>query len=137
MGVLSPGRVIVRRSPSPETSSSSATTTPAKAETVVIVHEGRSLGAAVNLKGDEPDPMRIVLQPTGTVTGRLLDEDGKPRAGAALAVNYHIWHRGGPMMQGRHEPLTPGPMAGSASHTSSPGWAIPSRSSRRTRSMAR
>ena len=28
--------------------------------------------------------MRIVLQPTGTVTGRLVDEDGKPRAGADL-----------------------------------------------------
>ena len=82
---------------------------PGKADTVVIVHQGRSLGAAVNLKGDEPDPMRIVLRPTATVTGRLVDDDRKPRAGAALAVYHHIQFRGQPMMCDRMEPITTGP----------------------------
>ncbi len=82
---------------------------PGKALTVMIVHEGRSLGAAVDLKGDESDPKRIVLQPTGTVTGRLLDEDGKPRAGAELSVNYSVLFRGEPILCSLPEPLNTGP----------------------------
>ncbi len=82
---------------------------PGKALTVMIVHQGRSLGGAVNLKGDEPDPMRIVLQPTGTVTGRLLDEDGKPRANAGLSVNYSVLFRGEPILCSLPEPLSTGP----------------------------
>ena len=82
---------------------------PGKAEAVAIVDEGRSLGGLVELKGDEPDPVRVVLKPTGSVTGRLVDEDGKPRAGVRLAVNYRILSRGDSLGAERFEPMTTGP----------------------------
>jgi Carboxypeptidase regulatory-like domain len=82
---------------------------PGKALTVMIVHQSHSLGAAVDLKGDEPDPMRVILQPTGTVAGRLVDEDGKPRAGASVVAYHHIRFRGGPIMCDRSDPMTTGP----------------------------
>ncbi len=82
---------------------------PGKAESIVIVHEGRSLGAVIDLRGDEPDPVRLVLKPTGSVTGRLVDEDGKPRTGVHLAINYQIMNRGDTMGGERHEPLNTGP----------------------------
>jgi RNA polymerase sigma factor (sigma-70 family) len=44
-------------------------------------HRGQNLGAVVLLKGDEPKPVTVRLQKCGTITGRLVDEDGQPRAG--------------------------------------------------------
>jgi RNA polymerase sigma factor (sigma-70 family) len=85
---------------------------PGKAEGIIIVHEGRSLGAVIELKGDEADPVKVALKPTGTVNGRLVDEDGKPRAGVHLAINYHIRTRGDSMGGERHGPLTTGPDGG-------------------------
>jgi RNA polymerase sigma factor (sigma-70 family) len=82
---------------------------PGKAESIVIVHEGRSIGAVINLKGDEPDPVRIELKPTGAVTGRLIGEDGKPRAGVHLSIGYRILTRGSSMGGERFGPLTTGP----------------------------
>ena len=63
---------------------------PGKAEAVIISHVDRSLGATVDLKGDEPDPIRVVLQPTATVTGRLVGEDGQPRPGMQLAIGQRF-----------------------------------------------
>ena len=57
---------------------------PGKPETVVIISENREMAAFVDIKGDEPDPIRVVLQPSGTVTGRLVDEDGRPRPNVRL-----------------------------------------------------
>src|SRR5438034_3716689 len=42
---------------------------PGKPETIVILQADRSLGGFIDLKGDEPDPIRVTLQPAGTVTG--------------------------------------------------------------------
>jgi RNA polymerase sigma factor (sigma-70 family) len=61
---------------------------PGQPETVVILGEDRALGAFVDVKGDEPDPIRVALQPSGTVTGRLVDEDGQPRPNVRLELHY-------------------------------------------------
>ena len=82
---------------------------PGKGETLMAVHEGRSLGATVELKGDEPDPVRVVLQPTGSVSGRLVDEDGQPRPGVPLAVMYHLVTRGRSVGSERFDPPSSGP----------------------------
>ncbi len=81
---------------------------PGTAETVMFVHEGRSLGGYVDVKGDEPDPIRAVLKPTGKVSGRLVDEDGRPRAGAGLTVSYQIRRLGQPIMCLRGEMMSTG-----------------------------
>src|SRR5205823_4980816 len=68
---------------------------PGKAETVVILQTDRSLAACVDLKGDEPDPIRVALQPAGTITGRLVDEAGHFRPSVGLAIMQHFHSRGG------------------------------------------
>jgi hypothetical protein len=82
---------------------------PGKAESLVVSHADRSLGARVDLKGDEPDPVRIVLQPCGTVTGRLVDEDGMPRPDVRLAVYQRMMSRGSSIGLGRLDELKTGP----------------------------
>ncbi len=57
---------------------------PSKPRRVTITHAGRKLVGSVYLKGDETGPMTIRLQPWGTILGRIVDEEGKPRAGLAL-----------------------------------------------------
>ena len=44
-------------------------------------HAGRNLGAAVLLKGDEPMPVTIRLRKCAIISGRLVSEDGLPKAG--------------------------------------------------------
>jgi hypothetical protein len=81
---------------------------PGKAESLIVWRSERSLGATIDLKGDEPDPVRLVLQPTGTVTGRLVDDDGKPRPGVDLAVNQRYMSRGSETGGERFGPVTTG-----------------------------
>ncbi len=57
---------------------------PASRRRSLIFSEDRELAAFVDIKGDEPDPIRVVLRPSGTVTGRLVDEDGRPRPNVRL-----------------------------------------------------
>ena len=47
----------------------------------VTSHAGRKLIGSVYLKGDEAGPLTIRLQPWGTITGRVVDDDGQPRGG--------------------------------------------------------
>ncbi len=82
---------------------------PGKAESLIISHADRSLGATVDLKGDEPDPIQVVLQPCGTVTGRLVDEDGKPRPDVRLAVNQRYMSRGSSTGSERMDGIKTGP----------------------------
>jgi hypothetical protein len=51
-------------------------------------HETKRLAAVVMARGDESRPLTVRLQPAGTVTGRLLDEDGQPRPGLRIYVNF-------------------------------------------------
>ncbi len=53
--------------------------------TVLFVDEAKKLAAAVELKGGEKD-VTVKLQPWGTLSGRLLDADGKPVAGATVTA---------------------------------------------------
>ena len=82
---------------------------PGKPETIVVLQADRSLGATVALKGDEADPIRLSLQPTGTVTGRLVDEAGHPRSDVYLAIEQHFRTRGGSISSERFDPVTTGP----------------------------
>jgi hypothetical protein len=51
---------------------------------MLITHVGRHLIGAAYLKGDEVSPVTIRLQPWGTITGRIVDEDGQPCADLTL-----------------------------------------------------
>ena len=57
---------------------------PVEPRRVTVTHAGRKLIGSVYLKGDESGPLTIRLQPYGTITGRIVDEDGRPRGGLGL-----------------------------------------------------
>ena len=60
---------------------------PGNDESVVIAQEDEAAGAFLIVNGHEPDPIRVTLQATATVTGRLIDEQGKPRPNIPIVVN--------------------------------------------------
>jgi RNA polymerase sigma factor (sigma-70 family) len=57
---------------------------PSRPRRVIVTHAARKLIGSVYLKGDETGPLTIRLQPYGTVTGRVVDEDGHPRGGLGI-----------------------------------------------------
>jgi RNA polymerase sigma factor (sigma-70 family) len=67
---------------------------PGKAERVVLIQRDQSLGAFVDIEGDEPDPIRVELQPMGTIIGRLVDVDSQPRPNIPLSVEFAFKARG-------------------------------------------
>jgi RNA polymerase sigma factor (sigma-70 family) len=54
---------------------------PSKPRRVIVTHAGRKLIGTAYLKGDEAGPMNIQLQPWGTITGRVVADDGQPLKG--------------------------------------------------------
>jgi RNA polymerase sigma factor (sigma-70 family) len=44
---------------------------------IFFYHQGRQLGAAILVRGDEKKPLTVRLQPCGVVTGRILDAKGQ------------------------------------------------------------
>jgi hypothetical protein len=59
---------------------------PGKDEAILIVNQDETAGTLLAVKGDEPDPISITLQLAGTVTGRLVDEEGRPRPNVPFVV---------------------------------------------------
>jgi RNA polymerase sigma factor (sigma-70 family) len=61
---------------------------PDKPRPVVFLHAERKLAAVVTLRGDEKEPVMVRLAPTAVITGRVLEEDGQPVAGAEVYPLY-------------------------------------------------
>ena len=57
---------------------------------LVFVHKERKLAGVVRVRGDEKGPVEVQLQPWATVTGRLVDADGKPQADVRLGFVQNI-----------------------------------------------
>ncbi len=68
-----------REYPQPTSTIEIGTLDPSEPRRVIVKHAGRKLIGSVYLKGDETGPLTIRLQPHGTITGRIVDEDGRPR----------------------------------------------------------
>jgi RNA polymerase sigma factor (sigma-70 family) len=51
---------------------------------VFFVHEKRKLGGTITIRGNEPAPPIVKLVPWAVVTGRVLEADGTPAAGAQV-----------------------------------------------------
>jgi hypothetical protein len=58
---------------------------------LAIHHEGRRLAGTLAVRDAEPGPLVARLRPWGTVSGRLVDRDGRPRPGVVLSYqdSYH------------------------------------------------
>ncbi|HTU92289.1 MAG TPA: hypothetical protein VMF69_19565 [Gemmataceae bacterium] len=61
--------------------------TPNKPRLLQFRHEGKKLAAALVLRGDRKEPLRVRLEPWATLTGRLLTPEGEPMTG----VWVHCW----------------------------------------------
>jgi protocatechuate 3,4-dioxygenase beta subunit len=57
---------------------------------LAIHHEGRQLAGTVAVRDAEPGPLTAKLRSWGTVTGRLVDRAGRPRAGMALSYQDYF-----------------------------------------------
>jgi protocatechuate 3,4-dioxygenase beta subunit len=55
---------------------------------IAFLHTGRKLAGHLVVTGASKEPLRVRLEPWGGLTGRVLDEDGKPVAGATVSVHY-------------------------------------------------
>jgi RNA polymerase sigma factor (sigma-70 family) len=67
---------------------------PGRVESLTFIREQGRLGGVVEVKGDEPGPLRARLEPTGTVVGRLVDADGLPRPDVELLTLFEYKTRG-------------------------------------------
>jgi RNA polymerase sigma factor (sigma-70 family) len=51
---------------------------PRQPRSLVLLQPDRALGAIHSIRGDEPSPLTISLQPLGAVAGRIVDDSGQP-----------------------------------------------------------
>ena len=82
---------------------------------MTITHAGRKLIGSVYLKGDETGPLTLRLQPYGTITGRIIDDNGQPSGGLKLFSTGGVW----PPPPAEHGLLPAGNTGGT--HTSNDG----------------
>jgi len=64
---------------------------PGQRRRVTITHAGRKLIGSIYLKGDETGPLTLRLQPYGTLTGRIIDDNGQPSGGLRLFNTEGVW----------------------------------------------
>jgi hypothetical protein len=61
---------------------------PDRPRAVVFLHPGRGIGKVVVPKKGDTGPWSVTLEPTATVTGRLVSEEGNPVVNAVLRISY-------------------------------------------------
>jgi hypothetical protein len=66
-----------------------------KPYTLIVLHPEKKLVRLLELKGGEKGPLTVKLEPAGTVTGRLLNPDGKPMPRTGLTIDFELPIGGG------------------------------------------
>jgi protocatechuate 3,4-dioxygenase beta subunit len=64
---------------------------PLLARTLVFRHAERRLGKTVRVEATETGPLEVRLEPAASITGRLLDDAGRPRDGIEIRV-VRVFH---------------------------------------------
>jgi protocatechuate 3,4-dioxygenase beta subunit len=54
---------------------------------LLFFHEGKKLAGSYVVRPGEAGPLTIKLEPSGTLTGRLVDDEGQPRAGVQMTCD--------------------------------------------------
>jgi hypothetical protein len=61
---------------------------PGGSRSLVFLHPEKRLVKALELQGLGQGPLTIRLEPAGTITGRLVDDDGEPRPRVDLLIHF-------------------------------------------------
>jgi hypothetical protein len=61
---------------------------PGEPRQLLFAHPEKKLAGKRTLRGDEKGDVSVQLEPWGALTGRVLDEDARPVAGARLQTGY-------------------------------------------------
>src|SRR5262249_20549021 len=61
---------------------------PARPRTLYLLHQEKKLAGWVRVRGDEKEPVTAKLAPAGSVTGRLIDSDGRAIPGVAVSLQF-------------------------------------------------
>jgi RNA polymerase sigma factor (sigma-70 family) len=61
---------------------------PDRPRPILVVHRDRNLAGSLTLRGDEPEPVTVRLQPCAAVTGRVVTDDGQPVAGVRAEYSF-------------------------------------------------
>jgi hypothetical protein len=72
---------------------------PQRRRLVIVRHEARKLAGWAEVDADTASPMEIRLRPWGTITGRMVDSGGEPRAHFSFqpeVIDKPMMRRGGP-----------------------------------------
>ncbi len=64
---------------------------PRRTHHVLFEHKEKNVAAAVKLHGKMKEPLTVRLEPCGSVTGRLLDEDGQTAANTLVRAEPPNW----------------------------------------------
>jgi RNA polymerase sigma factor (sigma-70 family) len=59
---------------------------PMRTRDLFFYHKEKNLGRYLELRGDQGEPLKVELQPCGSVAGRLVDKAGKAVAGTVIYV---------------------------------------------------
>jgi RNA polymerase sigma factor (sigma-70 family) len=57
---------------------------PERTRQLFLHHKEKNLGRYLELRGEQSEPLKVELQPCGSVVGRIVDKDGKPVAGTVI-----------------------------------------------------
>jgi len=71
----------------PEATFTATCLDPEQPRRLIFRHVDRNLAVTVSLRGNEPDPISVKLQPAATLLGRALKADGEPLAGARVSLH--------------------------------------------------
>ncbi len=82
-----PGQHYLNANVSPGSECVLAALDPRQPRQVIFYHAERRLAGSLIVRGDEKEALTVRLAPTGTLTGRLQDADGRPVSG----VDIEIW----------------------------------------------
>ena len=59
---------------------------PGRPRTLIFIHPEKNLGKVVIVRENQSDPLRVRLESLGAAAGRMLDEQGRPRASLPVRV---------------------------------------------------
>lgn len=61
---------------------------PSEPRQLLFVHRQQKLAGKLDVRGDEKGDVTVKLEPWGVLTGRVLDEDGRPLAGVRVHLGF-------------------------------------------------